>query len=52
MFVLYKLDHVNVTLSIYSTATNVSFVETIITFYNCSQHISYVQALTYWKSIS
>jgi len=33
-------DHVNVTLSIKSTRTNVSFVDTKLVFFDCSRHAS------------
>ena len=33
-------DHVNVTLYIRSTRTNVSFVDTKLTFFDCTRHVS------------
>lgn len=33
-------DHINMTLSIRSTQTSVDFIETSLTFFDCSKHAS------------
>jgi len=39
------LDHINVTLSIRSSQTGVDFLDTSLTFYDCTAHRSYVVAV-------